>query len=42
MGDQETKQRDAISRIKAAGKDYYKILDVPKSADIDVIKKAYK
>ncbi len=42
MAAQEAKQKDAIDRIKAAGKDYYKVLDVPKLADIDAIKKAYK
>ena len=35
-------QESAVNRILALGKDYYKILDVPKEASADDLKKAYK
>lgn len=33
---------ETIKRVKAAGKDYYKILGLPRDADETAIKKAYK
>jgi len=35
-------QESAVNRILGLGKDYYKILDVPKEASADDLKKAYR
>ncbi len=47
MGDRNNnsytpEQESAVNRILRLGKDHYKILDVPKEASADDLKKAYK